>query len=247
VASEASEALKSARKEWDVEASRSIAAAVRKAERNAEAALDGEMAKHAAEMSALNSAFTVARELQAETKGLLEESEARLRDREEELAEAKQNRGIHGEQGKTLIVGLHRARVQLRQMKAQLSALRKECSAFSTRRAPQLAELAKVVAVWNQDTRWNEHDSSRDPSPNCSLDDPVIQHLLVNWTQDKQKLQLLRNWLKHVSLLALSISGLPLFSCTRTHCHYSYSTPQQNRFYPGKRSNKPDRFVLEWS
>eukprot|EP00946_MAST-07B_sp_MAST-7B-sp1_P003981 g3981.t1 len=144
VAGKITEAVQSARKEWDLEASRAQAAAVRKVERDAESALDGHMAKHAAEISAIKSALEVARELQTETKGLLEEREARVREVEEELVEAKRKRGIHGGQRKALVQGLHRSREQLRHMKGQLLALRKECGAFSTRRAPQLAELARA-------------------------------------------------------------------------------------------------------
>jgi hypothetical protein len=49
-----------------------------------------------------------------------------------------------------------------------------------------------------QDEEWNEHDGTLDPPPNCSLNDPVITHLLSSWTNDSKKLKLLSNWLKHV-------------------------------------------------
>ena len=224
VAAERDEALRAARREWEQETSRAVATALREAERKAEVALDAEIAKHAAEMSALNSAYAVARELQLETKGLLEESEAKYRDSQAELVELQENFGLHGAKGEALVAGLKHAKAELIRMKSQLSAIRKECGAFSTRKAPQIAELARVMNLWNQDTKWNEYDSSRDPTPNCSLDDPVIKHLLMNWTQDKQKLQLLRKWLKHVSVCEFFlVHFFPAYICLLMVRNFDFS------------------------
>ena len=60
-----------------------------------------------------------------------------------------------------------------------------------------IGELSRAISRWSK-ILDGQYDSSRDLAQ-IVLDDPVIQHLLMNWTQDQQKLKLLSNWLKHVS------------------------------------------------
>ena len=82
-------------------------------------------------------------------------------------------------------------------MKGAMLALKREASAFQ-RTAPQVKMLQTVLNQWYTDEEWNEHDGTQDPSPNCSLEDPVITHLMSNWTSDVKKLKLLKSWLKHI-------------------------------------------------
>ena len=154
-------------------------------------ATEGLLAKHEAELNAISSAYEVARELQKETSKSLNDSENNLNVYKKNV-EIKMKKIGAASSSKLVEV-----RKELIQIKASMMALRREASAFQ-RPAPQMQALAEVMHKWYTDEEWNEHDGTHDPSPNCSLDDPMISHLMESWTTDKGKLKLLRTWLKQI-------------------------------------------------
>jgi hypothetical protein len=181
----------SAQQDWDSQTTKQLDALRTELESSHDSEMELLLAKHQAELTAVSSAYEVARELQSETS-------ASLSSVEEDLATARevlvQYRKKHSEHSTTK---LREVRKELVQIKMSMLALRREASAF-TRPAPQLHQFERVLNRMYKEETWCEHDGRHDPSPNCTLNDPMIAHLMSSWTTDKAKLKLLKTWLKHV-------------------------------------------------
>ena len=181
----------SAQQDWDLQTTKQLDELRKDFESSHESKMELLLAKHQAELSAVSSAYEVARELQSETSASLTASEEDLAVARENLVQYQKKHSEHS------MTKLREVRTELQQMKMSMLALRREASAF-TRPAPQLQQLERVLDRMFQEEVWCEHDGRHDPSPNCTLDDPMIAHLMSSWTTDKAKLKLLKTWLKHV-------------------------------------------------